>query len=126
MAREDITAEKAEVDDGPNNGEESTRRSSSLWRKVCDMEEAKNQLLFSLPMILTNLSYYAITRVSVMFAGHLGQLQLAGATFANSWAFVTGFSLMVNSPISSPTQSNLKHIWTDILFVFSDGFKWSA
>lgn len=73
MAREDITAEKAEVDDGPNNGEEITRRNSSLWRKVCDMEEAKNQLLFSLPMILTNLSYYAITLVSVMVAGHLGQ-----------------------------------------------------
>ncbi|KNA25368.1 hypothetical protein SOVF_007220 [Spinacia oleracea] len=33
--------------------------------------------------------------VSVMFAGHLGQLQLAGSTLANSWAIVTGFAFMV-------------------------------
>ncbi|GMN75651.1 hypothetical protein TIFTF001_056640, partial [Ficus carica] len=30
-----------------------------------------------------------------MFAGHLGQLELAGATLANSWATVTGFAFMV-------------------------------
>lgn len=52
--------------------------------------------LFSLTMvIITSVFYYAITLVSVMFAGHLGQLELAGATLANSWATVTGFSLMV-------------------------------
>ncbi|KAJ0046671.1 hypothetical protein Pint_04596 [Pistacia integerrima] len=45
-------------------------------------------------MIVTNVFYYAITLVSVMFAGHLGQLELAGATLANSWATVTGFALM--------------------------------
>ncbi|KAK0600939.1 hypothetical protein LWI29_019806 [Acer saccharum] len=68
--------------------------SSSWWRKVLDVEEAKIQALFSLPMILTNLFYYAIPLVSVMFAGHLGHLQLAGATLANSWATVTGFAFM--------------------------------
>ncbi|KAL4333099.1 hypothetical protein GQ457_07G014690 [Hibiscus cannabinus] len=64
------------------------------WKKVLDLEEAKNQVLFSLPMILTNLVYYSLTLVSVMFAGHLGELQLAGATLANSWATVTGFAFM--------------------------------
>ncbi|CAB4277488.1 unnamed protein product [Prunus armeniaca] len=34
-------------------------------------------------------------RKTVMFAGHLGELQLAGATLANSWANVTGFALVV-------------------------------
>ncbi|KAK4851777.1 hypothetical protein QYF36_018359 [Acer negundo] len=68
--------------------------SSSWWRKVLDVEEAKIQVLFSLPMILTNVFYYAIPLVSVMFAGHLGHLQLAGATLANSWATVTGFAFM--------------------------------
>ncbi|CAN0901478.1 Protein DETOXIFICATION 19 [Linum grandiflorum] len=61
---------------------------------VVDVEEAKIQMLFSLPMILTNVFYYLIPLVSVMFAGHLGQLHLAGATLANSWATVTGFAFM--------------------------------
>ena len=63
--------------------------------KIIDVEEAKGQLLFALPMILTNMSYYAITLVSVMFAGHLGDAELAGATLGNSWGTVTGLALMV-------------------------------
>ncbi|XP_020554420.1 protein DETOXIFICATION 18 isoform X2 [Sesamum indicum] len=63
--------------------------------KVIDVEEAKDQILFALPMILTNVSYYCIPLVSVMFAGHLGELQLAGSNLANSWAAVSGFDLMV-------------------------------
>ncbi|TXG66889.1 hypothetical protein EZV62_008164 [Acer yangbiense] len=67
---------------------------SRWWSKVLDVEEAKNQVLFSLPMILTSVSYYTILLVSVMFSGHHGHLELAGANLANSWAFITGFSLM--------------------------------
>ncbi|KAL0301194.1 UNVERIFIED_CONTAM: protein DETOXIFICATION 18 [Sesamum radiatum] len=62
--------------------------------KVIDVDEAKDQILFALPMILTNVSYYCIPLVSVMFAGHLGELQLAGSNLANSWAAVSGFALM--------------------------------
>ena len=65
------------------------------WKRVLDVEEAKKQVLFGLPMILTNVFYYSITLVSVMFAGHLGELELAGATLANSWATVTGIAFMV-------------------------------
>ncbi|KAF8364900.1 hypothetical protein HHK36_033110 [Tetracentron sinense] len=64
------------------------------WKVFMDVEEAKNQVFFSVPMIVTNLSYYSITLISVMFAGHLGQSELAGSTLANSWATVTGFALM--------------------------------
>ncbi|XP_047164732.1 protein DETOXIFICATION 19-like [Vigna umbellata] len=71
------------------------RENRKWWNNVLDMEEAKHQLLFSLPMILTNLFYYLITLVSVMLVGHLGDLQLAGATLANSWFSVTGVALMV-------------------------------
>ncbi|KAK1257264.1 MATE efflux family protein ALF5 [Acorus gramineus] len=60
-----------------------------------DMEEAKEQVLFSVPMIITNVSYYSITLISVMFAGHLGDLELASSTLANSWAVVTGLALVV-------------------------------
>ncbi|GLU23349.1 hypothetical protein SLE2022_393660 [Rubroshorea leprosula] len=66
----------------------------SWWGNVLDVGEAKSQVLFSLPMILTNVFYYSITLVSVMFAGHLGELELAGATLANSWATTTGFAFM--------------------------------
>ncbi|XP_024436840.2 protein DETOXIFICATION 18 isoform X2 [Populus trichocarpa] len=64
------------------------------WIKLLDVEEGKGQVLFSLPMILTNAFYYLITLVSVMFAGHLGQLELAGATLGNSWCTVTGIAFM--------------------------------
>ncbi|GMH25550.1 hypothetical protein Nepgr_027393 [Nepenthes gracilis] len=67
---------------------------SRWWKTVIDAEEAKKQVLFSLPMILTNVSYYLIPLVSVMSAGHLGELDLAGATLANSWFAVTGVAVM--------------------------------
>ncbi|XP_015868122.3 protein DETOXIFICATION 19 [Ziziphus jujuba] len=75
--------------------EEEENRGIRWWNRVLDMKEAKKQVWFSMPMIITNLFYYLITLVSVMFAGHLGNLQLAGATLANSWATVTGFAFMV-------------------------------
>ncbi|XP_022984411.1 protein DETOXIFICATION 18-like isoform X1 [Cucurbita maxima] len=64
------------------------------WKRGLDMEEAKLQLLFSLPLILTNVFYYMISLVSVMFAGHLGELELAAATLASTLASVTGFAFM--------------------------------
>ncbi|KAG8472368.1 hypothetical protein CXB51_034239 [Gossypium anomalum] len=75
--------------------DQSTETRCLSLRNVLDVEEAKTQILFSLPMILTNVFYYAIALVSVMFAGHLGELDLAGATLANSWANVTGYAFMV-------------------------------
>ncbi|XP_050247603.1 protein DETOXIFICATION 19-like isoform X2 [Quercus robur] len=76
-----------------NEEEEETNR--GCCKNVLDVVEAKTQLLFSLPMILTNVFCYLITLISVMFAGHLGELELAGATLANSWAVVTGLAVMI-------------------------------
>ncbi|KAL5715458.1 hypothetical protein ACHQM5_017272 [Ranunculus cassubicifolius] len=73
----------------------SSSKKGGILDKIIDVEEAKTQIMFSIPMIITNVSYYAITLVSVMFAGHLGQLELASSTLANSWATVTGMALMV-------------------------------
>jgi hypothetical protein len=79
-----------------NNGEQNTEpQTERWWNKILDIEETKHQLMFSLPMILTNLFYYLITLVSVMLVGHLGELQLAGATLANSWFSLTGVAVMV-------------------------------
>ncbi|KAK8643799.1 hypothetical protein V6N13_013076 [Hibiscus sabdariffa] len=83
------------------------------WKNVLDLEEAKSQVLFSLPMILTNLVYFSLTLVSVMFAGHLGELHLAGATLANSWATVTGFAFMVLDRIKRGIGNTLRaRIWS--------------
>jgi hypothetical protein len=79
-------------DNGKQNTESQIDR---WWNKILDIEETKHQLMFSLPMIFTNLFYYLITLVSVMLVGHLGELQLAGATLANSWFSLTGVAVMV-------------------------------
>ncbi|KAL9236429.1 hypothetical protein vseg_011102 [Gypsophila vaccaria] len=64
-------------------------------RRYVDVKEAKAQMMYSFPMIITNVGYYMIPLISVMFAGHLGHLQLAASTLANSWATVTGFAFML-------------------------------
>nr|XP_016511301.1 PREDICTED: protein DETOXIFICATION 18-like isoform X1 [Nicotiana tabacum] len=76
-------------------GNERDISSNRWWAKVIDVKEAKNQFMFSLPMIVVNSCFYFINLVSVMFAGHLGKLELAASNLANSWAMVTGFSFMV-------------------------------
>lgn len=87
------------------------------WKKVLDVQETKKQLLFSLPMIVTNVFYYSITLVSVMIAGHLGELELAGATLANSWAVVTGLATMVTT-LSRPLCLLVLLIYVFLLFVY--------
>ncbi|XP_057472812.1 protein DETOXIFICATION 18-like [Actinidia eriantha] len=75
-----------------DHGRESEKR---WWEKVLDLGEAKKQVLFSLPMIITSVSYDLILVVSVMFSGHLGEVELAASNLANSWATVTGFAFMI-------------------------------
>ncbi|XP_022922685.1 protein DETOXIFICATION 19-like [Cucurbita moschata] len=76
-------------------GEDEAKGRVRWWNRVIDVDEAKTQFLFSLPMIVTNASYYLIPLISAMFAGHLGDLELAGATLGNSWATVSGFAFMI-------------------------------
>ncbi|KAG0541330.1 hypothetical protein BDA96_02G007100 [Sorghum bicolor] len=59
-----------------------------------DWAEVRGQLAFAAPMVTTNMAYYAIPLVSVMYAGRLGDLHLAAATLGNSWGTVTGIALM--------------------------------
>lgn len=104
--------------DSDHGAEETGQRRRWGWKKVLDVEEAKTQVKFSLPMILTNVIYFAITLVSTMFAGQLGQLELAGATLANSWATATGFAFMVSKHHFVPCVFCLWLIYLN----FSDDF----
>ncbi|CAN6716455.1 unnamed protein product [Malus baccata var. baccata] len=53
--------------------------------------EVKNQVLIALPFVVTNLCFHLPRLISIMFAGHLGELELAGDTLANVWATTTGW-----------------------------------
>lgn len=57
--------------------------------------EIKRQLCIAGPMICVNLLQYSLVVVSNMFVGHLGELELASASIASSFAAVTGSSLLI-------------------------------
>jgi MATE family multidrug resistance protein len=77
-------------------GEDAAAGSMRWWRRgVWDAEEAAGQVAFAAPMVATSMAFYAIPLVSVMYAGRIGDLELAGATLGNSWGTVTGIALMV-------------------------------
>lgn len=79
-------------------------------RKEAIFEELRKQLWLAGPLILVSLLQFCLQLISVMFVGHLGELALAGASLATSFASVTGFSLlvrMINDPSSLYICSNL-------------------
>jgi MATE family multidrug resistance protein len=65
-------------------------------------EELKKQLWLAGPMIAGALLQNVIQMISVMYVGHLGELPLAGASMANSFATVTGLSLLVTTYLLLP------------------------
>ncbi|XP_044426469.1 protein DETOXIFICATION 16 isoform X2 [Triticum aestivum] len=58
-------------------------------------DEVKKQLWLAGPLIAGALLQNLIQMISVMYVGHLGELALAGASMASSFATVTGFSLLL-------------------------------
>uniref|UniRef100_A0ACD6AMS1 Uncharacterized protein n=2 Tax=Avena sativa TaxID=4498 RepID=A0ACD6AMS1_AVESA len=72
----------------PECKEEEEEESSSV------IEEVKRQLWLTGPLIAGYLLQNLVQTISVMFLGHLGELPLAGASIAGSFASVTGFSLL--------------------------------
>ncbi|XP_057810712.1 protein DETOXIFICATION 16-like [Salvia miltiorrhiza] len=59
------------------------------------MEEGKQQLGLAIPLIAVNMLLYCLQVISLMFVGHLGELQLSSASMATSFAAVTGFSVLL-------------------------------
>jgi len=59
-------------------------------------EEVRKQLWLAGPLVSVSILNYSLQIISVMFVGHLGQLQLSAASMATSFASVTGFSLLVS------------------------------
>ncbi|XP_020088994.1 protein DETOXIFICATION 16-like [Ananas comosus] len=59
------------------------------------VREVKKQLWLAGPLIAGNLLQTIIQVISIMFVGHLGELALSGSSMANSFATVTGFSVLM-------------------------------
>ncbi|KAL3501812.1 hypothetical protein ACH5RR_036261 [Cinchona calisaya] len=59
------------------------------------IEEVKRQLGLALPLIAVSFLQYCLQIISIMFVGHLGELPLSSASMANSFASVTGFSVLL-------------------------------
>jgi len=63
--------------------------------------EVRRQVGLAAPLVACSLLQYSLQVVSVMFAGHLGELSLSGASVAASFANVTGFSVLVRAVVTS-------------------------
>ncbi|WMV36506.1 hypothetical protein MTR67_029891 [Solanum verrucosum] len=57
--------------------------------------QVKKLLVLAGPLMLVNILLYSLQVISVMFVGHQGELALSGASMATSFAFVTGFGLLM-------------------------------
>ncbi|VFQ90373.1 unnamed protein product [Cuscuta campestris] len=58
-------------------------------------DEVKRQAWLAGPLICVSLLQYSLQLISLMFVGHLGELDLSGASMATSFGTVTGFSLLM-------------------------------
>ncbi|XP_061343639.1 protein DETOXIFICATION 16-like [Gastrolobium bilobum] len=65
-----------------------------VWKQEV-VEEVKKQLWLAGPLFSVGLLQYSLQVISLMFVGHLGELPLAGASVASSFASVTGFNLLM-------------------------------
>ncbi|KAL6640347.1 hypothetical protein ACP70R_022196 [Stipagrostis hirtigluma subsp. patula] len=67
------------------------------------VSEVKKQLYLAGPLVVGCLLQNVVQMISVMFVGHLGELALASASMATSFAGVTGFSLLAGMACSLDT-----------------------
>ena len=75
--------------------EDAAEEGAGRWRS-----EAGKLAYLALPMVAVSLSQYAVQVSSNMMVGHLpGVLPLSSAAIATSLASVSGFSLLVRTPL---------------------------
>ncbi|RDX99661.1 Protein DETOXIFICATION 9, partial [Mucuna pruriens] len=68
------------------------------------VEQLKKVSLMAAPMVAVTVSQFLLQVVSLMMAGHLDQLSLAGVALATSFADVTGFSILMGMTGALETQ----------------------
>ncbi|XP_075078409.1 protein DETOXIFICATION 16-like [Nicotiana tabacum] len=90
VGKTDIQERKQDLEECPQVPNSRNERKSDEF-----FEEVKKLLALAGPLMLVNLLLYFLQVISLMFVGHLGELALSGASLATSFAFVTGYSLLV-------------------------------
>lgn len=74
-------------------------------------DETKKALALAWPLSLFNVAGFSILVITLMFVGHLGELELSSASIATSFSAVTGFIVMVSSPY--PTSHRMHELPSD-------------
>lgn len=67
----------------------------ATWQSGQLTTELKKLSRLAAPMATVTFAQYLLPVISVMVAGHNGELQLSGVALATSFTNVTGFSIMV-------------------------------
>ncbi|CAN1313245.1 Protein DETOXIFICATION 16 [Linum perenne] len=81
--------------------------SKSKFTKSEIVDEVKKQLWLAGPLVSVNFLTYMLQVISVMFVGHLGELPLAGASMATSFASVTSITLLESHVKFLQSQNNV-------------------
>ncbi|XP_043721986.1 protein DETOXIFICATION 52-like [Telopea speciosissima] len=77
----------------PKNPEKKTQ--SFTYPTIPDIiEETKSLLRLSFPIVLTALLVYSRSIISMLFLGHLGDMELAAGSLAIAFANITGYSVL--------------------------------
>lgn len=65
------------------------------WQKGF-VKEVRKQVRLAGPLISVGILQYSLQVISLMFVGHISELDLSGASLATSFASVTSFTLLVS------------------------------
>ena len=67
----------------------------TTWQRGQLTDELKKVGRLAAPMATVTIAQYLLPVISVMIAGHKGELQLSGVALATSFTNVSGFSILV-------------------------------
>ena len=89
--------------EGGEDGDVPTQQSASK-------STVRQALTMALPLVLSDLLFYLITFVALLYAGHLGPSRFAAAILATMITNVTGFSVGIGSkPPKQHVEPPTKH-----------------
>ncbi|XP_019457349.1 PREDICTED: protein DETOXIFICATION 51-like [Lupinus angustifolius] len=74
--------------------EKQTQKQTKLVTVSSIIKETKSLLALAFPIALTALIFYTRSIVSMLFLGHLGELELAAGSIAIAFANITGYSVL--------------------------------
>ncbi|CAN6237887.1 unnamed protein product [Urochloa humidicola] len=93
----------------PGTGKKKRNQRGQEKEESLVLIEVKKQLHLSGPLVVGLLLQNMVQMISVMFVGHLGELALASASLATSFAGVTGFSLLAGMACNLDTLCGQAH-----------------